>query len=262
MPVAYIPHGGGPWPFVDMGLPRDEVDGLAKYLRDLSSLPKTPPKALLVVSAHWEEATPTVMTSPTPPIFYDYYGFPPASYEITWPAPGDPSLAARVQSLLEGAGFSTAADAKRGFDHGTFIPLKLTYPDANVPTIQLSLKKGLDPKEHLAIGKALAPLRDDGVFIVGSGMSYHNMRGFGDPRAHGSAETFDAWLHETVAANADERDRRLADWVKAPAARQVHPREEHLIPLMVIAGAAGSDRGTIGYAGTFMGLRLSAVHFS
>ena len=262
MPVAYIPHGGGPWPFVDMGLPRNEVDALAKYLRDLASLPKTPPKALLVVSAHWEESSPTVMTSASPPVFYDYYGFPPASYEITWPAPGDPALAARVRSLLEAAGFSTAEDPKRGFDHGTFIPLKLTYPDANVPTVQLSLKKGLDPKEHLAIGRALAPLRDEGVFIVGSGSSYHNMRGFGDPRATGSAEAFDAWLRETVAATSDERDRRLADWVKAPAARQVHPREEHLLPLMVVAGAAGKDPGAIGYGGTFMGLKLSAVHFA
>lgn len=261
MPLAYIPHGGGPWPFVEMGLPRDEVEGLTTYLRGLAALPKTPPKAILVVSAHWEEPAPTVMTSPEPPIFYDYYGFPPASYEITWPAPGDPALAARVQSLLEGGGFSPAADAKRGFDHGTFIPLKLTYPDARIPTIQLSLVKGLDPKEHLAIGKALAPLRDEGVFILGSGMSYHNMRGFGDPRARDAAATFDAWLGEAVTASHEERDLRLAAWTRAPAARQVHPREEHLLPLMVVAGAAGADRGAVGWRGSFLGLRLSAVHF-
>ncbi len=261
MPVAYIPHGGGPWPFVDMGLPRAEVDALAGYLRELAGLPKTPPRALLVVSAHWEEEVPTVMTAPKPPIFYDYYGFPAASYEITWPAPGAPELAKRVQALLEGAGIPTATDGERGFDHGAFIPLKLTYPDANVPTLQLSLKKGLDPKAHLAIGRALAPLRDEGVFIVASGMSYHNMRGFGNPRARGDSETFDAWLGETAAKDPRERDERLLAWTQAPAARQVHPREEHLIPLMVAAGAAGDDRGSVGYRGSFLGVKLSAIHF-
>src|SRR5688572_4236677 len=126
MPVAYLPHGGGPWPFVDLGMPKRDLDALAEYLRSLRSLPKTPPKALLVVSAHWEAAVPTVMTSPRPPMLYDYYGFPPASYELQWPAPGEPALAQRVQALLGEAGIPTATDAERGFDHGTFIPLMLT----------------------------------------------------------------------------------------------------------------------------------------
>src|SRR4051812_15413031 len=178
MPVVFVPHGGGPWPFVDLGFDQAEMGELAAYLRHLRRLPNTPPSALLVVSAHWEEAVPTVMTAARPPILYDYYGFPPESYEITWPAPGDPQLAARVQELLGAAGFATGSNAERGFDHGTFIPLKLTYPEADVPTVQLSLKAGLDPAEHLAIGRALAPLRDEGIFIVGSGMSFHNMRGF------------------------------------------------------------------------------------
>jgi aromatic ring-opening dioxygenase catalytic subunit (LigB family) len=261
MPVVYVPHGGGPWPFVDMGLgDRAELDGLAAYLRSLEALPPTKPQALLVISAHWEEAVPTVMTAERPPLLFDYYGFPPESYQLTWPAPGHPELAGRVQRLLQGAGFATAANAERGFDHGTFVPLKLTYPAAEVPTVQLSLKRGLDPAEHLAIGRALAPLRDEGVFIVGSGMSYHNLRAF-DGSGRDVAAAFDAWLTEAVIQDPEERARRLARWAGAPSARQAHPREEHLLPLMVAAGAAGDDRGRTAYSGTIRGLRISGVHF-
>lgn len=261
MPVVFMPHGGGPWPFVDIGMPRGEVDELAAYLRSVRALPKTPPRALLVVSAHWEERVPTVMTSARPPMFYDYYGFPKASYELQWPAPGEPRLAARVRTLLEGAGFETAADDERGFDHGTFVPLMLTYPDADVPTVQLSLKQGLDPEEHLAMGRALAPLRDEGVLLVGSGMTFHNMRAFRDPRGGPWSETFDAWLRESATAEPPARDRLLSTWAEAPAARLAHPREEHLLPLMVIAGAAGEDRGVVAYNGSMMGARLSAYHY-
>lgn len=261
MPVAYVPHGGGPWPFVELGFDRAELDPLAAYLRDLAALPAAPPTAVLVVSAHWEARVPTVMTAAHPPMLYDYSGFPPESYRITWPAPGAPALATRVRALLGAAGFDSAEDAARGFDHGTFVPLKLTYPDANVPTLQLSLVAGLDPAQHLAIGRALAPLRDEGVFIVGSGMSYHNMRGFQDPRARGFAETFDGWLRTAATAPRDDRDRALAQWSEAPAARQAHPREEHLLPLMVVAGAAGDDIGRTAFDGHVFGKRISGFHF-
>lgn len=262
MPVVYLPHGGGPWPFVDLGfVPRAEADDLANYLRAVRELPREKPKALLVISAHWEERVPTLMTSPNPPMFYDYYNFPPESYTITWPAPGDPALASRVRSLLEAAGFPVGEDSQRGFDHGTFVPLKVTYPDAEIPTVQLSLQQGLDPATHLAMGRALAPLRDEGVFIVGSGMSYHNLREFMSPRAGAVADAFDAWLQTAATAEASERDRLLNAWSQAPAARAAHPREEHLLPLMVVAGAAGSDRGTVGWSGTFGGKRISAVHY-
>jgi aromatic ring-opening dioxygenase catalytic subunit (LigB family) len=263
VPTVYLPHGGGPWPFVDMGFPApDEKQALIGYLRSVQSVPKTPPKALLVVSAHWEEKVPTVMTAARPPILYDYYGFPPESYAITWPAPGDPVLASRVQSLLGAAGFESGTDAKRGYDHGTFVPLKLTYPEANVPTVQLSLKAGLDPEEHLAIGRAIAPLRDEGVFIVGSGMSYHNMRGFGGAGgARAVSESFDGWLREAAVLDSPARDKALAAWSQAPSARAAHPREEHLLPLMVVAGAAGADKGTVAYNGTVMGVRVSAVQY-
>jgi aromatic ring-opening dioxygenase catalytic subunit (LigB family) len=261
MPVVFLPHGGGPWPFVDVGFgSKAESDALATYLRGVRDVPKTAPKAVLVVSAHWEEPVPTVMSGTAPPMYFDYYGFPPESYELTWPAPGHPAIAARVRELLSASNIPNAENTTRGFDHGTFVPLKLAYPNAEVPTVQLSLKRGLDPMDHLAIGRALAPLRDEGVFIVGSGMTYHNLRAF-NPQAAPVSRSFDAWLRESATLDSKERDLRLAQWAQAPSARQAHPREEHLIPLMVIAGAAGTDRGKVAYHGTYVGLDLSAYHF-
>lgn len=262
-PAVFVPHGGGPWPFVDLGMgDQAQLDELADYLKSLRDLPAVPPKALLIISAHWEEDTPTVMTSRSPPMYYDYYGFPPESYRIQWPAPGHPEIAQRTRELLDSAGFKTASDPERGFDHGTFVPLKLAYPDASIPTVQLSLKAGLRPEEHLEMGRALAPLRDEGVFIIGSGMTYHNLRAFRDPHSAPIAESFDAWLRETMLLPHNERDNRLLNWEKAPHARHAHPREEHLMPLMVIAGAGDEDRASIPYNGTFGGLRLSAYQFS
>lgn len=262
MPAIFLPHGGGPWPFVDtpFGDPA-ELDALATYLRALPGVAPAPPKSILVVSAHWEEPVPTVMTSERPPLYFDYYGFPREAYELTWPAPGAPDLAARVRQLLEGAGFATASDPSRGFDHGTFVPLKLAFPEATIPTTQLSLKRGLDPAEHLAMGRALMPLRDEGVLIVGSGMSFHNMRGFG-PSGRAPSISFDSWLTETIGLEPDARDKRLRDWATAPAARLAHPREEHLLPLMVVAGAAGEGRGLSDFAGSIVGVRLSGYRFA
>lgn len=261
LPVVFLPHGGGPWPFVatPFGAPA-ELELLSSYLRSVREVPKQQVKALLVVSAHWEEPVPTVMNGARPPMLYDYYGFPPESYQIQWPAPGEPEVASRVQSLLGAAGFETKTDPERGFDHGTFVPLKLAYPDADVPTVQLSLVRGLDPEVHLAMGRALAPLRDEGVFIIGSGMTYHNLRAF-NASGREPARTFDAWLQQTAGLAPADRDARLVAWASAPAARAAHPREEHLLPLMVVAGAAGEDRAHIPYAGTLLGLQLSAYQF-
>ncbi len=261
MPVAFIPHGGGPWPFVEMGMDPQERDILAAYLQSVNAVPKVAPRALLVVSAHWEEGVPTLMTSPAPPMFYDYYGFPEASYHITWPAPGAPWLAPRVRELLAQSGFESAEDSTRGYDHGTFIPLKVTWPEPSIPVLQLSLKAGLDPAEHVAMGAALAPLRDEGVFIIGSGMTFHNLRIFRDARAVPIAETFDAWLREVMQRDVASRNAGLVRWEEAPLARSAHPREEHLIPLMVIAGAGGADPATLAFNGTFGGLTLSAFNF-
>jgi aromatic ring-opening dioxygenase catalytic subunit (LigB family) len=261
LPVAFLPHGGGPWPFVEFGLPRHELQSLEAYLREVPQLPATPPVALVVISAHWEESVPTVMSSERPPMLYDYYGFPPEAYRVEWPAPGQPALAARVRELLGAAGFSSAENAQRGYDHGTFVPLKVAYPNADIPVVQLSLKQGLDPTEHLRMGRALAPLRDEQVFIVGSGQTFHNMRAFGDPRGRDGAEQFDAWLQAAATAEAASRDDQLARWASAPFARFCHPREEHLMPLLVIAGAAGADRGSTTWSGTFAGMKMSGFHF-
>lgn len=262
MPVAFVPHGGGPWPFVELNFgPKDQEQRLRTYLESVSKVPATKPTALLVISAHWEERVPTVMTNERPPMLYDYSGFPAESYRIEWPAPGSPQLATRVRSLLESAGIASAEDARRGFDHGTFVPFKLAWPNAELPTVQLSLKAGLDPREHLAIGRALAPLRDEGVFILGSGMSFHNLRALFQGSGGPASEAFDGWLQETMRLPAAEREARLAQWSTAPSARAAHPREEHLLPLMVIAGAAGADSVTIPYADLYTDVRLSAYHF-
>jgi aromatic ring-opening dioxygenase catalytic subunit (LigB family) len=261
MPVAFFPHGGGPWPFVDLGMPRRELDELEAYLKGVPSLARQAPKAIVVVSAHWEERVPTVMTSPKPPMLYDYYGFPEESYRITWPAPGSPEVAARVRELLGAAGIESAEDPSRGFDHGAFVPLKVMYPEARIPTVQLSLQEGLDPQQHLRIGRALAPLRDEGVFVVGSGETFHNLRAFRDPRVPPLATEFDRWLQAAATASPGTRDQQLAAWTSAPHARLIHPREEHLLPLMVIAGAAGEDTGTTSYVGSLMGMTHSGYHF-
>lgn len=262
MPTIYLPHGGGPWPFVDLPMfDEAEVGALAAYLRALPGSLATAPRALLVISAHWEAPVATVSTAASPPMLYDYYGFPPESYRITWPAPGDPALAARVRALLDGAGFETAQDGERGFDHGTFVPLKVSWPGAEIPTVQLSLVASLDPALHLALGAALAPLRDEGVLIIGSGMSYHDVRRMMRNEGRAPSETFDAWLRAAATAEPGERAAQLSAWADAPAARRAHPREEHLLPLMVVAGAAGVDRGRVGYSGTFGDARISAFHY-
>ncbi len=169
-------------------------------------------------------------------------------------------MAGRIRSLVEGAGFASAENPGRGYDHGTFVPLKMAFPAADLPVVQLSMLKSLDPAEHLALVRALAPLRDEGVFIVGSGDTFHNMRGFG-PAFLGPSTAFYGWLTDAVEASADERDRRLSAWATAPSARVCHPREDHLLPLLVAAGAAGLDRGTVTWRGTFMGPEQVGFHF-
>ena len=267
MPVTFVAHGGGPWPILDLGFPQNERTSLLKHMSDVRRVAPTTPRALLVISAHWEAQVPTVTSSAKPPLLYDYYGFPPEAYTLTWPAPGHPALASRVRGLLAAAGFATAEDPERGFDHGTFIPLKVAFPEAQIPVVQLSLIQGLDPQQHLLMGRALEPLRDEGVFIVGSGNSFHNMgvfRGQMQGSVPGSQERsakFDDWLRSAVTAHATARDEQLASWEQAPFGRYAHPREEHLVPLMVVAGAAGVDRGVTTWSGSLAGLNISAFRF-
>lgn len=261
-PTFFLPHGGGPCFFMEWTMgPPDTWAPLKAWLEALPGELPAPPKALLVISGHWEEAQPTLTASPQPPLIFDYSGFPPHTYQLTWPAPGDLGLVGRVQALLEGAGLPVAQDPRRGFDHGTFVPLKVAFPQAEIPTVQLSLKVGLDPAYHLSLGRALAPLREEGVLILGSGMSYHNMRGFMDPRSKAVSQAFSAWLRETVAAPAPERAKSLEAWASAPGGTAAHPREEHLLPLMVVAGAAGEDRGQEVFSSEAMGVEIVAHRF-
>lgn len=243
LPTYYISHGGGPWPWIKDLMPGD-WSVLESSLRDIPRQVGVTPRAVLAVSGHWEEPRFTVQTHPNPPMIYDYGGFPEFTYSIQYPAPGAPDVAARITGLLDDAEIPNAADRDRGFDHGVFAPLYVMYPDAEVPVLQLSLKSGYDPGEHLAVGRALAPLRDEGVLIVGSGFSYHNLAAMG-PAGVEPSRRFAEWLNDTlVVGPVSGRADHLLAWDQAPGARQSHPAEDHLIPLMVAAGAAGHDRGT------------------
>ena len=260
LPTYFISHGGGPWPYMpDM---RRQMRLLEESLADMPRQIVSTPRAVLVISGHWEEAEFTVMSSPNPPMIYDYSGFPPHTYSVIYAASGAPAVARRVQDLIAAGGQTAQLDAERGFDHGTFAPLVVMYPEAQVPVLQLSLKRGLDPKEHIAIGQALAPLRHEGVLIVGSGLSYHNLRMFG-PQAEVPSKAFDQWLQATLAAAPAQRASLLTAWESAPAARQCHPREEHLLPLMVALGAAYDDTATCVYHedGIFGGVTASSFRF-
>lgn len=261
-PVWFIPHGAGPCFFMDWN-PPEAWDGMADFLANLSvSLPRQP-RAVLLISAHWLESDFRVTGSTKPELIFDYYGFPAHTYELTYPAPGSPNLADHVVRLLTEAGFDAGADHERGFDHGMFIPLKLMFPKADIPVVQLSLRTDLDPEAHLAAGKALASLRREGVLIVGSGMSFHNMRGYGNAAFTPRSEVFDNWLSTAVEAEPGERWANLANWSAAPCAYDCHPQghEEHLIPLMVAAGAAGESVGQKVYSEQVLKSQLSAYRF-
>ncbi len=245
LPTYFVSHGGGPWPWLD-GPFRRNFDVLESSLRETArAIGK--PGAILSISGHWEEPRFTVMSGGHPPMVYDYSGFPEHTYRIKYAAPGSPAVAARVLELLRGAGIEARDDARRGFDHGTYTPLAVMYPDADVAVLQLSLKAGYDPGEHLAAGRALAPLRDEGVLVMASGLSYHNLRQFG-PGAAAASKAFDEWLTQTlVRSDSRERVERLLRWSEAPAARQAHPQEDHLVPLMVAVGAAEKERARVVY---------------
>ena len=262
-PAIFLPHGGGPCFFMDWTWgPAETWKATEGFLQSLAATLPERPKALLVVSAHWEERAFTVATTPSPELIYDYSGFPAHTYQLTWPAPGSPTLAARVAELLGKAGLPIATDAHRGYDHGVFVPLKVAFPEAEIPTVSLSLAVSsdgsFDPELHLAAGRALAPLRDEGVLIVASGMSFHNLRAYMRPETVERAREFDAWLTATVESPEPERSRRLAAWSSAPNARFSHPREEHLIPLLVAAGAGGDEPGKRIFHDEPMGAALSA----
>lgn len=262
LPTYFISHGGGPWPYMpDM---QASNAALAASLADIPAQIGRKPKAILMVSAHWETpGTFAVMAAAKPSMVYDYYGFPANTYDIQYPAPGAPDLADRVQQLLQAAGLPIQKDDQRGFDHGAFVPAFVMYPDADVPMAQLSIDAHYDPEKHMALGRALAPLRDEGVLIIGSGLSYHNLRQIYGGGAEASAQ-FDAWLQKILLHSpAEQRAQSLADWENAPSARLAHPREDHLIPLMVAAGAAENEAVACVYHETraFAGITASSFRF-
>jgi len=268
-PAFYIPHGGGPCFFLN---PDGSCPPMWQAMRDflagiIPSLPERP-RAILIVSAHWIAPRFSFLTAPRPDLLFDYYGFPQHTYEVRWDAPNDPALVGRAAALLREAGFETGEDSARGWDHGVFVPMKVALPEADIPVAQLSLLapprgEDFDAALHIRAGQALAPLREEGVLIVGSGMSFHNMR-LRDGSAQAYAETFDAALTDAVSdPDPSRRDAALAAWAGLPMARLAHPPggEEHLIPLMVAAGAGGEDRGVPVFRDRVIGWTVSAFRF-
>lgn len=257
-PTFFIPHGGGPCFFMDD--PRGVWSGMEAFLRSFATrLPETP-TAILVVSGHWETEGFALTGAEKPSLIYDYYGFPDHTYQLRFDAPGAPWLAQEAAALLEEAGLDARVDPDRGLDHGVFVPLKVAFPDADVPVVEMSVERNLDPALHLAAGQALASLRDEGVLIVASGMSFHNMRGYGDPRFTEPSVAFDEWLTDAVRSPATKRAAALERWEQAPSGRLSHPQEEHLLPLMVAAGAVEGP-GTRIYSERVMETAISGFQF-
>jgi len=236
LPALFVTHGAPTLPL--------EPGPTGPFLRDLAGdVPR--PDAILCVSAHWETAAPAIGAADPPPTIHDFYGFPEPLYRLRYPAPGAPDLAARAAEALAGAGIACAADRERGLDHGAWVPLMLMYPDADLPVAQLAIQPGLGPAHHLAMGRALAPLRDAGVLILASGSATHSLRDFGryayDDPAPGWVAAFDDWL---VAAVTEGRTDDLVAWRdRAPENARNHPTDDHYLPLLVAAGAAGDGMG-------------------
>ncbi|NQY26758.1 MAG: dioxygenase [Piscirickettsiaceae bacterium] len=237
--ILFLSHGGGPMPLLGDEGHKEMVNCLQDIATKIIK-----PSAIIVVSAHWEEAIPTITSGAAPSLIYDYYGFPQESYNIKYPCTGEPQLANQIYSLLKNAGIDTNLDEKRGFDHGLFVPLKIMYPNADIPCVQLSLVNSLDPDGHMNIGAALQKLDYKNLLVIGSGFSFHNMKAFFESDINESKEqneAFDTWLIETCSNSGfseKEREIRLSQWDKAPFARYCHPREEHLLPLHVCYGIA------------------------
>ena len=257
-PVLFIPHGGGPLPLLG---DRHHAE-LVGFLGDIApALGK--PVAIVVISAHWEAEVATVTSGSRPPLIHDYSGFPEEAYRIGYPVPGAPELASRIRQLLGDNGIDVRLDAQRGFDHGLFVPLKLMYPDAVIPCVQLSLVRGLDPELHIRIGEAISVLRESNILVIGSGFSFHNMRAFsfrGETMPDPMNIRFEDWLQLTCTGDAlteAGRRQRLIEWEAAPHARYCHPREEHLLPLHVCYGVAGTAARPV-FSGKILGRQASA----
>jgi len=256
--VLFIPHGAGPLPLLGDKDHQTMIDFLKQLTPTLGQ-----PSVILVVSAHWEEEEATITSGESPSIIYDYGGFPDEAYTIKYPVPGEPVLANKIHNLLRENNIKSRLDDQRGFDHGLFVPLKIMFPDASIPCVQLSLVKGLDPETHIKIGKALTGLRKEKILIIGSGFSFHNLRAFFS-RSTDQADTknlaFEDWLIDTCTndnLSTIDRETRLIEWSKAPFARYCHPREEHLLPLHVCYGMSSSAAELV-FDGKISGKKTSA----
>ncbi len=220
------------------------------------------PSAIIVASAHWATAAPAVCSVNAPKTIHDFSGFPRALHELTYPAPGAPALAQRASELLSKAGIDCALDQNWGLDHGAWVPLLMMYPAADIPVMQIALQPQMGTQHHYALGRALAPLREEGVLILGSGGATHNLRQLGSPDAQPPAwaSDFSDWLHDTIAAGGTEA--LLNYRALAPKAAQNHPTEEHLLPLFVAAGAGSCARGRRVHTSTTYGsLMIDAYAF-
>ncbi len=240
-PVLFIPHGGGPLPLLGDKSHQEMIN----FLKGITSGLHTP-SAILIISAHWEEDKVNITSGETPSLIYDYHGFPEEAYNIKYPALGHPELANKIFNLLQGNGVDATLNNNRGFDHGVFVPLKIMYPKANIPCVQISLLNNLDPESHIKIGNALSALRLDNVLTIGSGFTFHNLNTFFNQDKTIIDEkniAFENWLINTCTDNKiTEKERRheLIKWSDAPFARYCHPREEHLLPLHVCYGLANA----------------------
>ncbi len=233
LPSLFLSHGAPTLPLTDTPA-REFLSKLG------SNLPR--PKAILVVSAHWETERPAVSAVAWNDTIHDFYGFPRALYDLRYPAPGSPQLAHEIATRLRDAGFECDVDNKRGLDHGAWVPLSLIYPGADIPVVELSVQPRLGPEHHLRIGSALASLRDEGVFIIGSGSSTHDLSEF---RGRELNEPSPSWVNQFAdwfdAALTQGRTDDLVHYGdRAPYARKNHPTEEHLLPLFVAFGAGGN----------------------
>lgn len=245
LPTFFLSHGGGPWPWLKESMPGtfDQLEcSLASIPRELGMIPK----GILVITAHWIERGFVVSGNACPSMIYDFSGFPEHTYHVKYSAPGAPDLANEIKTCLHDAGFNVRVDFERGFDHGTYTLLVPMFPEAQVPVVQLSIDRKFDSETHLKVGQALVEFREKGILILGSGLSFHNLATFG-PEAAAPSRAFDQWLQESLALAPTERWRRLCSWSLAPAARKAHPREDHLIPLMVAVGAAWDEEARVIY---------------
>lgn len=237
--VLYLSHGGGPLLLLADPAHQEMVECLQTIAPRLHR-----PAAIVVISAHWEADQSTLTSGKNPGLIYDYAGFPPESYQLAYPCPGAPALAEAIAARLQGAGVGARLDPGRGFDHGLFVPLKILFPQADIPCVQLSLLRSLDPQEHLRLGQLLRGLDQPELLVIGSGFSFHNMAEFfraATPEAREKNRAFEEWLLETCTSEhltERERQHRLLHWEQAPHGRYCHPREEHLLPLHVCYGLA------------------------